>query len=103
MKVILTIQDVIMLVREEYQLPDDVQVEIEGFVEVNTYGTAADGWIDVPSDWRAQCAPSTANGCYKIEVCLRDGTVTRGQPDDWNISWVQENNPRDIVKFRKVA
>lgn len=103
MKVILTIQDVIMLVRKEYQLPDDAQVEIEGFVEVNTYGTAADGWIDVPSDWSRLRAPSTANGCYKIEVCLRDGTVVQGQPDEWESSWVQENNPHDIVKFRKVA
>ena len=102
MKVILTIQDVIMLVREEYQLPDDVQVEIEDFVEVNTYAAAADGWIDVPSDWSTPLAPSTVSGCHKIEVCLRDGTVNRGQPDDWNISWVQEDNPRDIVKFRKV-
>ena len=101
MKVILTIQDVIMMVRKEHQFPDDVQVEIEGFVEVNTYG-AADGWIDVPSDWSTPRAPSTVSGCYKIEVCLRDGTVVQGQPDDWNISWVQENNPRDIVKFRKV-
>lgn len=103
MKVILTIQDVIMLVRKEYQLPDDVQVEIEDFVEVNTYGTAADDWIDVPSDWSTRCAPSTASGCYKIEVCLRDGTVVQGQPDEWESYWVQEDTPYDIVKFRKVA
>ena len=103
MKVILTIQDVIMLVRKEYQLPDDVQVEIEGFVEVNTYGAAADGWIDVQSDWSKPRAPSTVSGCYKIEVCLRDGTVVQGQPDDWESSWVQEDTPYDIVKFRKVA
>lgn len=100
MKVILTIQDVIMLVRKEYQLPD-VQVEIEGFVEVNTY-SVADGWIDVPSDWSTPSAPPTVSGCYKIEVCLRDGTVVQGHPDYWVTSWVQENNQYDIVKFRKV-
>ena len=103
MKVILTIQDVIMMVRKEHQLPDDVQVEIEGFVEVNTY-SAADGWISVPPDWNKDYPTPEALKCFKIVAQLRNGEITKAaQPSAWWSSWVQQNNPYDIVKFRKIA
>ena len=103
MKVTLTMQDVIVMLRKEYQLPADIQVEIEGFSEVNTTSTAVDGWIDVPSDWSEPSPTPEASECRKIEVIIRDGSVDKGYPHDWGFSWVQENNPYDIVKFRKMA
>ena len=103
MKIILTIQDVIVMLRKEHQLPDDVQVEIEGFVKANTTGTEVDNWIDVPFDWSETVAPPEAISFCKIEIMLRDGSIDKGFPDDWNISWLQQDIPNDIVKFRKVS
>ena len=102
MKVILTIDDVIMLVREEYELPDDVQVEIEGFGEVDTTDNNADGWINVPSDWNKDYPTPEAIQYFNIMVQLRNGEITGAdKPSAWSVGWVQENNPYDIVKFRK--
>ena len=108
MKVTLTMNEVIALVRYQYGFHDDdnIQVEIEGFGEVDavsTVSTDTDGWINVPADWSKPYPPSTVNGCYKLEVSLRDGTLLQGPPDNWISSWVQENDQYDIVKFRKIA
>ena len=113
MKITLTMNEVIALVRNQYRFHDDdniqIQIEIEGFGEVDavstvsTVSTDTDGWISVPADWSKPYPPSTVNGCYKLEVSLRDGTLFQGPPDNWIAFWVQENDQYDIVKFRKIA
>jgi len=103
MKVILTMNEVVTLIRKELQLSDGVQVEIEGFGEVDAVSTDPDGWISVPPDWSEPMAPPEAIGCSKIEVMLRDGSIDEGPPREWCFSWIQENLYRDIVKFRKIA
>lgn len=105
MKVTLTMNEVVALVRNQYRFHDDdnIQVEIEGFVKANTTGTEVDNWIDVPFDWSETVAPPEAISFCKIEIMLRDGSIDKGFPDDWNISWLQQDIPNDIVKFRKVS
>ena len=104
MKITLTMNEVVTLIRKELQLSDNIQVEIEGFGEVGTTDNNADGWINVPSDWNKDYPTPEALKCFKIVAQLRNGEITKAaQPSAWWSSWVQENNPYDIVKFRKIA
>ena len=104
MKITLTMNEVVTLIRKELQLSDNIQVEIEGFGEVGTTDNNADGWINVPSDWNKDYPTPEALKCFKIVAQLRNGEITKAaQPAAWWSSWVQENNPYDIVKFRKIA
>ena len=104
MKITLTMNEVVALVRNQYRFHDDdnIQVEIEGFGEVATTDNNADGWISVPYDWNKDYPTPEALKCFKIMAQLRNGEITKAaQPSAWSASWVQENNPYDIVKFRK--
>ena len=98
--------EVIALVRNQYRFHDDdnIQIEIEGFGEIATTDNNADGWISVPSDWNKDYPTPEAMQCFNIMAQLRNGEITKAaQPAAWSISWVQQNNPYDIVKFRKIA
>lgn len=104
MKVTLTMNEVIALVRNQYRFHDDdnIQVEIEGFGEVATTDNNADGWISVPPDWNKDYPTPEAHQYFSITAQLRNGEITEAyKPSAWSMSWVQENNPYDIVKFRK--
>lgn len=102
MKITLTMNEVIALVRYQYRFHDNVQIEIEGFGEVTTTDNNADGWISVPSDWKKDYPTPEALKCFKIVAQLRNGEITEAdKPSAWSASWVQENNPYDIVKFRE--
>ena len=104
MKITLTMNEVVTLIRKELQLSDNIQVEIEGFGEVATTDNNTDGWISVPSDWNKDYPTPEALKCFKIVAQLRNGEITKAaQPSAWWSSWVQQNNPYDIVKFRKIA
>ena len=104
MKITLTMNEVIALVRNQYRFHDDdnIQVEIEGFGEVGTTDNNADGWINVPSDWNKDYPTPEAIQYFNIMVQLRNGEITEAdKPSAWSAGWVQEDNPYDIVKFRK--
>lgn len=60
MKITLTMDEVIVLVRNQYRFHDNdnIQIEIEGFGEVDTTDNNADGWISVPSDWKKRLSNS---------------------------------------------
>lgn len=59
-------------------------------------------WLHVPDSHRDAKCPITLDKGTQLEIIRRNGEVDAGDVNKWNISWVQEDNFRDIVKFRVI-
>jgi hypothetical protein len=94
MKISMTKQDLIRVLRVHYSVQD-----IDDFELLNDSGD----WIDVPEDWQQDVCPDKemyyAN--LEIEVLCRDGVIEKIKARDYNESWIQENDKLDFVKYRK--
>jgi hypothetical protein len=97
-KLILTMEEAIKVVREHYNLPDSVEIQIGDQVAPhNDYA-----WQDIPKDWVENSPPPSAVVYDRIEVMTDIGMNECGSPHDWGMGWGTDNGyfPK-ILKFRK--
>jgi len=95
-KFVMNIDEVTVIIREIYNLPETVEIEIsDEEKEINE-------WIDVPSDWKNEYPPQTANDFNRIDIMYRDGEISTGQYANYfEKLWSQDNYWGDIVKYRE--
>lgn len=103
MKVTLTYSEAVEMLKKAYypsylSINENVGLEIEPDVTVAV--TEDNPWIDVPKDWCNWWCPS-GKDFGKVEIYLRNGETDTGPSSDWDAIWDQDNNPYDIVKYRK--
>lgn len=96
-KLSITNEDAIKLIREHYQLPESVEIEI------GKQSTKKEErvWHSVPSNWKHNYPPEIALQYDMIEVIYRDGSRGYGTATEWEYAWCQDGCSRDIVKFSK--
>lgn len=100
-KLSITNEDAIKLIREHYQLPNSVEIEITG---QQSNKEADGGWQDVPSDWVHTEPPevvSRSEYADVVDVLFRSGYVSHRRAPK-HIDWSQEGLSYDVIKFRKV-
>lgn len=97
-KFVISMEEAIVAVRNQYGLPESVEIEINKDCSIEQDDFA---WQNVPSNWKYNRAPEIAD-CYTlIDVMKRDGSILTGPPSDWWECWCQDGSYADIVKFRK--
>lgn len=97
-KFVISMEEAIVAVRNQYGLPESVEIEINKDCSIEQDDFA---WQNVPSNWKYHRAPEPAD-CYTlIDVMKRDGSILTGSPSDWWGCWCQYGAYTDIVKFRK--
>lgn len=97
-KFVISKEEAIVAVRNQYGLPESVEIEINKDCSIEQDDFA---WQNVPSNWKYHRAPEIAD-CYTlIDVMKRDGSILTGSPSDWWGCWSQNGSYADIVKFRK--
>lgn len=99
-KFIIDMEEAIVAVRKQYGLPESVKIEIK--YDEDSYKSVDESeWIDVPFDWDDSVPPKEAQGYDMIEVMFRNQRTAIAHSRSWANSWIQENDPADIVKYRK--
>lgn len=95
MKVIFTKQEIIDVLRAQYNLHESVDIEI---IDSDTTGANdTKDWIAVPKDWNYEIPLTFAT--TKVEVMFNNSNVESGFADKWSASWNQRRDLR-IVKYR---
>lgn len=119
MHIILSIDDVYLLVKKEYGIYKDFTVSVETNVEkpdttqhpLNIVASSDNDlqlmntpvWFKVKPDYNYDSCPHFQEwGLIDIEVELREGIREICRIDQYKYSWVQNNQTWDIVKYRKV-
>lgn len=84
------------IIRKHFGVGSDLEIEISD----DPAPKDADGWIDVPSDWKHETHPHQAGAYQRIQVMYRNGFTETLAPTDWDYSWRQKGKLFDIIKWR---
>lgn len=99
MHISISLEEVLQLVRERYDLPANVEIRVDA---TSPSVPEAGEWVKVPTDWRHCYAPDPCNKMRLIEVKRRYGGTVIGTPESWKDSWAQLGYVSDIVAYREV-
>ena len=95
-KLIVTIEDAVQLIRQQYQLPDWIEIQIG---DTQSIDSDTDGWHDV-SQYNEIDPPAATNRYDYIDIMYQEGMFEKHVTAS-SYRWNKLGVSGDIIKFRK--